>query len=79
MQEVFPEPSGRTVVFAGDGTTWRVAGGRLWTAGVLRTASPDGYGFDDAFVQRYGSRPGPNRCSRDTKAVASADVVYTDV
>jgi ornithine carbamoyltransferase len=82
MQEVFPELSGRTVVFVGDGNnvarSLAVGCGLLGMRFVL--ASPDGYGFDDAFVQRCHQQTGAEPVQvRDTKAVASADVVYTDV
>src|SRR5437764_410641 len=72
------------IVFVGDGNnvarTLAICCGKLGVRFVL--ASPEGYGFDEPFVQTYhrlipqgellqNGEPG--------KAVRSADVIYTDV
>ncbi len=84
MQEVFKKVAGKTLVFVGDGNnvarSLAICCGKLGVRFVL--ASPEGYGFDEPFVQTYlrlipqgellqNGEPG--------KAVRSADVIYTDV
>lgn len=83
MQEVFGDLSGKTVVFVGDGNnvarSLAVGCGLMGIRFVL--TSPDNYGFDAAFVQRCKKQTGmqPEQIRDPLKAVASADVLYTDV
>src|SRR5437763_6880105 len=55
MQEVFGELAGRTVVFVGDGNnvakSLAVACGKIGVRFIL--AAPEGYGFDEPFLQVY--------------------------
>jgi ornithine carbamoyltransferase len=83
LRELFPDLKGRTVAFIGDGNnvacSLAVACGRLGIRFLL--SAPAGYGFDSAFRETYRQQiggtleeePDPRR------AVASADVIYTDV
>jgi ornithine carbamoyltransferase len=83
LQEYFPELTGRTLAFVGDGNnvarSLAVACGLLGVRFVL--AAPKGYGFDDTFLQSFHQRfNGALSQNGDPgKAVAMADVVYTDV
>ena len=58
MQEVFGDVAGRTLVFVGDGNnvarSLAVGCGKLGVRFVL--AAPDGYGFDEPFLQTYHAR-----------------------
>jgi ornithine carbamoyltransferase len=84
VQEVFGDVRGRTVAFVGDGNnvarSLAICCGKLGAKFIL--AAPEGYGFDDAFLRLY-----PERVPRGEillngapgHAVASADVIYTDV
>jgi ornithine carbamoyltransferase len=74
---------GRTVVFVGDGNnvarSLALACGKVGVQFIL--SAPNGYGFDERFLDLYRSQfdsapllePDPHR------AVAKADVIYTDV
>src|SRR5262245_30336624 len=84
VQEVFGEVRGRTLVFVGDGNN--VARELALGCGLLGArfilAAPDGYGFDDGFLQSYERhcRAGELQINGDpAHAVHLADVVYTDV
>ncbi len=84
VQEVFGDVRGRTLVFVGDGNnvarSLATGCGKLGARFIL--ASPDGYGFDDAFVQdwRRHCRAGELVQNGDPRhAVDQADVIYTDV
>jgi ornithine carbamoyltransferase len=84
IREAFGAVKGRTVVFVGDGNN--VARSVAASCGLLGArfvlASPTGYGFDDAFVAEFRRRvPGGKLEQTDNPlaAVASADVIYTDV
>src|SRR5262249_40447249 len=84
MQEVFGKLEGRTLVFVGDGNnvarSLAVACGKLGVRFIL--AAPNGYHFDEPFLQSY-RRAVPNaKFSQNgdpTHAVHEADVIYTDV
>lgn len=83
MQEIFGKLQGRTVVFVGDGNnvarSLAIGCGKLGVRFVL--SAPSGYGFDKPFLATYRAgvegeimeEPNPKR------AVAEADVIYTDV
>jgi ornithine carbamoyltransferase len=84
VQEIFGQVAGRTLVFVGDGNnvarSVAIACGKLGVRFVL--AAPDGYHFDEPFVQTYrGALPGAelNQNGDPRHAVQSADVIYTDV
>lgn len=84
VRELFGTEAGRTVAFVGDGNnvarSLAVACGKLGMRFVL--ACPTGYGFDDKFKAQYRervSRDFPAEVNDPTAAVASADVIYTDV
>src|SRR5262249_4235575 len=58
LQELFGDLAGRTVAFVGDGNNVArslAVGCRLLGVRFV-LASPDGYGFDDTFVQAYRGR-----------------------
>ena len=84
VQEVFGDIRGRTLVFVGDGNnvarSMAVGCGKLGARFIL--ASPDGYGFDEPFLQAYHRhcRAGELVQNGDPRhAVDHADVIYTDV
>jgi ornithine carbamoyltransferase len=84
MKEVFGDLAGRTLVFVGDGNnvarSLAVGCGKLGVRFIL--AAPDGYGFQDEFLQVYGQRvaAGDSLQNGDmAHAVRSADIIYTDV
>jgi ornithine carbamoyltransferase len=84
IQEVFGEIRGRTLVFVGDGNnvarSLAVGCGLLGARFVL--AAPDGYRFDEPFLQAYHRRvPGGeiHQNGAPAHAVGTADVIYTDV
>ena len=58
MHELFGDVAGRTVVFVGDGNnvarSLAVGCGKLGVRFVL--AAPDGYGFDEPFLQAYQAK-----------------------
>jgi ornithine carbamoyltransferase len=84
VQEVFGGVKGRTLVFVGDGNnvarSLAICCGKLGVRFIL--ASPDGYGFDESFLQTYRrSVPGGElvQNGQPAHAVREADVIYTDV
>jgi ornithine carbamoyltransferase len=84
VQEVFGDPAGRTLVFVGDGNnvarSLAICCGKLGVRFVL--AAPEGYGFDQPFLESYRARVGnhdPLENGKPAHAVRSADVIYTDV
>jgi ornithine carbamoyltransferase len=84
IREEFGRVQGRTLAFIGDGNN--VARSVAASCGMLGAkfvlASPPGYGFDNAFVAEFRRRlPGGEltQTSDPASAVASADVIYTDV
>lgn len=83
IREKLGEIAGKTVAFVGDGNnvakSLAVGCGKLGAKFVL--SCPKGYGFDDSFVRRYRSEVGGvlPEINDPAKAVAGADVVYTDV
>jgi ornithine carbamoyltransferase len=84
IREAFGEIQGRTVVFVGDGNNVArsVAASCGMSGARFVLAAPPGYGFDDAFVAEFRRRV-PDGALTQTDdpaaAVASADVIYTDV
>jgi ornithine carbamoyltransferase len=84
IQEVFGSVRGRTLVFVGDGNnvarSLAVGCGLLGARFVL--AAPEGYAFDEPFVQRF-HRLIPNgelvQNGVPAHAVGTADIIYTDV
>jgi len=74
---------GRTVVFVGDGNnvarSLALACGKVGVQFVL--SAPDGYGFDAHFLDVYRDQLGtlPVQDPDPQRAVAAADVIYTDV
>jgi ornithine carbamoyltransferase len=84
MQEVFGQLDGRTLVFVGDGNnvarSVAVACGKLGVRFVL--AAPDGYHFDEPFVDAYKRVLPKGELTQNgdpRRAVRQADVIYTDV
>jgi ornithine carbamoyltransferase len=84
MQEIFGEVAGRTLVFVGDGNnvarSVAVACGKLGARFIL--AAPDGYHFDEPFVETYRRLVPQGEMVQNgdpRHAVHDADVVYTDV
>jgi ornithine carbamoyltransferase len=84
IQEVFGGLEGRTLVFIGDGNnvarSMAIGCGLFGLRFIL--AAPDGYGFDEPFLQNY-RRLAPRGelvvNGRPEHAVDQADVIYTDV
>jgi ornithine carbamoyltransferase len=84
IQEAFGDVSKATVAFVGDGNNVArsLAIGCGWLGAKFILASPQGYGFDPAFIQAYQKRIGgkaPQEVRDPAAAVKSADVIYTDV
>ncbi len=83
IQEVFGSIPNRTVVFVGDGNnvarSLAVICAKLGTRFIL--SAPDGYGFDETFLQtcRLASGNEPLQVRDPNQAVKNADVIYTDV
>jgi ornithine carbamoyltransferase len=84
VQESFGDLSDQTIVFVGDGNnvarSLALACGKLGLTFVL--CAPKGYGFDAAFHEMYQEtvKRGPVREEPEPrKALARADVIYTDV
>jgi len=84
MQEVFGQIAGRTLVFVGDGNnvarSVAIACGKLGVRFIL--AAPDGYHFDEPFLQTYRQvlpKAELNQNGDPGHAVTAADVIYTDV
>src|SRR5581483_3699032 len=83
MRELFGDVAGRTLAFVGDGNnvarSLAIACGRLGVRFVL--SAPRGYGFDADFLETYRATVGGEVAAEPDarRAVAGADVVYTDV
>jgi ornithine carbamoyltransferase len=84
VQEVFGTVAGRTLVFVGDGNnvarSVAICCGKLGVRFVL--AAPKGYGFDEPFLQTYRQHVPQGELIQNGEpahAVASADIIYTDV
>lgn len=84
LQEVFGDVVGRTLVFVGDGNnvarSLALCCGKLGVRFIL--ASPEGYGFDEPFLQLYQRRVPQGELVQNGEpghAVGAADVIYTDV
>jgi ornithine carbamoyltransferase len=84
VREVFGTVAGRTLVFVGDGNnvarSVAICCGKLGARFIL--AAPEGYGFDEPFLQAYRRHvPQGELIQNGTPdhAVAQADVIYTDV
>ncbi len=84
VHETFGDFAGRTLVFVGDGNnvarSLAVGCGYLGMRFIL--SAPEGYGFDDAFRARFHSQFPHTELPEDkdpARAVADADVIYTDV
>src|SRR5262249_55378532 len=84
LQEFCAPLEGRTMVFVGDGNnvarSLAIGCGKLGVHFIL--APPEGYGFDEPFLENY-RRVVPQGDLQQTndprKAVRAADVIYTDV
>jgi ornithine carbamoyltransferase len=83
IQEEFGSLPGRTIVFVGDGNnvarSLAVICAKLGAHFIL--TSPDGFGFDQAFLKLYREMFGkdPQQIRDPIQALRKADVVYTDV
>jgi ornithine carbamoyltransferase len=84
MQEIFGKVAGRTLVFVGDGNnvarSVAIACGKLGVRFIL--AAPEGYHFDEPFLQAYRRVLPKAELTQNgdpSHAVADADVIYTDV
>jgi ornithine carbamoyltransferase len=84
LRELFGEVAGRTVVFVGDGNN--VARSLALGCGLLGArfvlSAPEGYTFAESFLKRYRQCLPKAELRQDSdpvRAVAAADVVYTDV
>ncbi|QEL16570.1 ornithine carbamoyltransferase [Limnoglobus roseus] len=84
IQEHLGTVAGKTIAFVGDGNnvsrSLAVAVGKL--GGKLILSCPKGYGFDEKFRTDYTARVSPDfpeEVNDPLAAVASADVIYTDV
>jgi ornithine carbamoyltransferase len=84
MQELFGKLDGRTLVFVGDGNnvarSVALACGKLGVHFIL--AAPEGYHFDELFVETYRKVLPKTELTQNgdpRHAVHEADVIYTDV
>ena len=84
VQEVFGDVEGRTLVFVGDGNNvareLAVGCGLLGAKFIL--ASPEGYGFEEPFLQAYKAKVTGGELVQNgdpRHSVGDADVIYTDV
>jgi ornithine carbamoyltransferase len=84
MQEIFGKLTGRTLVFVGDGNnvarSVALACGKLGVRFIL--AAPDGYHFDEPFLQTYRKVLPDAELTQNgdpRHSVHDADVIYTDV
>jgi ornithine carbamoyltransferase len=84
LQELFGNLAGRTLVFVGDGNnvarSLAICCGKLGLRFIL--AAPEGYGFDEPFLQLYRQRLPQASLTLNGKpdhAVQLADAIYTDV
>ena len=82
-RECFGDLEGRTFVFVGDGNnvarSLAIACGKIGVRFIL--SAPPGYSFDQPFLEIYQThvRGGFEEIADPHKAVAEADVIYTDV
>ena len=84
VQEAFGDVAGKKVVFVGDGNNVAnsLATGCAKLGATLVLACPEGYAFDERFAREYHAATGlatPEVTHDARKAVADADVIYTDV
>ena len=84
IRESFGEVAGRTVAFVGDGNNVArsLATGVAKLGGRFVLACPPGYEFDAQFRAEYAANVGgafPETTHDPAAAVATADVIYTDV
>jgi ornithine carbamoyltransferase len=84
VYEVFGGVEGKTLAFVGDGNnvarSVAIACGKLGVHFVL--AAPEGYGFDEPFLQAYRRQIPEGKILQNGKpahAVEHADIIYTDV
>jgi ornithine carbamoyltransferase len=84
MRELFGDLKGKTVAFIGDGNnvarSLAVGCGKLGPRFIL--ASPAGYGFDAAFLDRFRQEMPDAQLELvgdPRRAVKEADIIYTDV
>jgi ornithine carbamoyltransferase len=84
VREVFGGVAGRTLVFVGDGNnvarSVAIGCGKLGARFIL--AAPEGYGFDEPFLQLYRRHLPQGELIQNGQpdhAVGQADVIYTDV
>jgi ornithine carbamoyltransferase len=84
VRELFGSVIGRTVVFVGDGNnvarSLAIGCGKLGARFVL--AAPNGYHFDESFLQTYRAKVTSGELVQNgdpRHSVESADVIYTDV
>jgi len=85
IREIFPNPTTKTVVFIGDGNnvarSLAIVCGKLGVRFIL--SAPKGYGFDPNFLRNVYAQACPEGSLKSEpdprKAIAQADVVYTDV
>jgi ornithine carbamoyltransferase len=84
MLEIFNDLEGKTMVFVGDGNnvarSLAIGCGKVGVRFIL--TSPTGYGFDRNYLDTYRQMVPEGRLEEEpnpTKAVAKADVIYTDV
>ncbi len=84
LQELFGEVAGRTLVFVGDGNnvarSLAIGCGKLGVRFIL--ASPEGFGFDEPFLETYRRQVAPVlplQNGEPAHAIHEADVIYTDV
>lgn len=84
IQEILGSLEGKTLVFVGDGNnvsrSIALACGLFGMRFVL--AGPEGYGFDEAFLQEYRQVAPQGQLAMISKpelAVREADILYTDV
>jgi ornithine carbamoyltransferase len=84
VYEAFGGLAGRTLTFVGDGNnvarSLAVCCGKLGVRFIL--AAPDGYGFDQPFLEVYRRHTANGELIQQKKpaqAVQAADVIYTDV
>jgi ornithine carbamoyltransferase len=84
LRELFGDLAGRTLVFVGDGNnvarSLAICCGKLGLRFIL--AAPEGYGFDEPFLQLYRQRLPQAALTLNGKpdhAVRLADAIYTDV
>ncbi len=84
VREAFGDVAGKRVVFVGDGNNVAnsLATGCAKLGATLVLACPEGYAFDERFAREYHAATGlatPEVTHDALKAVADADVIYTDV